>query len=139
EGDHGDGDCLAALPLLMADAADSVELGLDQVDAKVDLAAIRFKLCLARSAGSDAAAKLRHGTTATSQAGQLVFELCEFYLKLAFAGLRMAGKDVEDELRTIDDVAGQPGFNIAKLRRGEVVVEENKRGIGGGDDLNNFV
>ncbi len=40
------------------------------------------------------------------EAGQLVFELCEFYLKLAFAGLGVAGEDVEDELRTVDDVAG---------------------------------
>jgi hypothetical protein len=41
-----------------------------------------------------------------AEAGQLVFELREFYLELAFAGLGMAGEDVEDELRTVDDVAG---------------------------------
>ena len=58
------------------------------------------------TAGSDAAAKLRHGATAFGEAGQLVFELREFYLELAFAGLGMAGEDVEDELRTVDDVAG---------------------------------
>jgi len=40
------------------------------------------------------------------EAGQLVFELCEFYLELAFASLGVAGEDVEDELRTVDDVAG---------------------------------
>ena len=139
EGDHGDRDCLAALPLLMADAADGVELGLDVVDAKVDLAAIGLELGFARAAGSDAAAKLRHGATASGQAGQLVFELCEFYLELALAGLGVAGEDVEDELRTVDDVAGKPGFDVAQLRGGEVVVEENKRGVGGGHDANNLV
>jgi hypothetical protein len=106
EGDHGDRDCLAALPLLMADAADGVELGLDVVDPKVDLAAIGLELSFARAPGSDAAAKLRHSATASGEAGQLVFELREFYLELAFAGLGMAGEDVEDELRTVDDVAG---------------------------------
>jgi hypothetical protein len=51
----------------------------------------------------------------------------------------VAGEDVEDELRTFDDVAGYPGFDVAELLRGEVVVEENKRGVGGSDDLNNFI
>ncbi len=90
----------------MADAADGVELGLDLVDPEVDLAAIGLELSFARAPGSDAAAKLRHSATASGEAGQLVFELREFYLELAFAGLGMAGEDVEDELRTVDDVAG---------------------------------
>jgi hypothetical protein len=106
EGDHGDRDCLAALPLLVADAADGVELGLDLVDAKVDLAAIGLELGFARAAGSDATTKLRHGATASGEAGQLVFELGEFYLELALAGLGVAGEDVEDELLTVDNVAG---------------------------------
>ena len=42
--------------------------------------------------------KLRHGAAASSEAGQLVFELCQFYLELAFASPGVAGEDVEDEL-----------------------------------------
>ena len=106
EGDNGDRDCLTALPLLMSDAANGVELGLDLGDAKVDLAAIGLELSFARASGSDAAAKLRHSATASGEAGQLIFELREFYLELAFASLGVAGEDVEDELRTVDDVAG---------------------------------
>jgi len=109
------------------------------VDAKVDLAAIGLELCFARAAGSDAAAKLRHGATASGEARQLVFELREFYLELAFTGLGVAGEDVEYELRTVDDVAGQPGFDVTELRGGEVVVEENKRRLGAGHNANNFV
>jgi hypothetical protein len=90
----------------MADAADGVELGLDVVDAKVDLAAIGLELGFAGAAGSDTATKLRHGATASGKAGQLVFELSEFYLELSFAGFGVAGEDVEDELRTVDNVAG---------------------------------
>jgi hypothetical protein len=94
------------LALLTADAADGVELGLDLVDPEIDLAAIGLELSFARASGSDAAAKLRHSATASGEAGQLIFELREFCLELAFAGLGMAGEDVEDELRTVDDVAG---------------------------------
>jgi hypothetical protein len=90
----------------MADSADGIELGLNVVDAEFDLAAIGLELGLAPAAGSATAAKLRHGATASGKAGQLVFELCEFYLELAFAGPGVAGEDVEDELRTADDVAG---------------------------------
>jgi hypothetical protein len=139
ERDHRDRDCLATLTLLMADAADGVELGLDMVEAKVDFAAIGLELRFARAAGSDAATKLRHGATASGEARQLVFELREFYLELAFTGLGVAGEDVEDELRTVDYVARQPGFDVAELRRSEVVIEENKRSVGRSDGLNNFV
>ena len=139
EGDYRDRDCLAALPLLMADAADGVELGLDVVDAKVDFAAIGLKLGFAWASRSDASAELRHGATASRKARELVFKLGQFYLELPFAGLGVAGEDVEDELRTIDHMAWQPGFDVAQLRRSEVVVEENKRGVGGGHNLNNFV
>ena len=139
KGDDRDRDCLAALPLLMADAADAVELGLDVVDAEIDLAAIGLELGLARAASSDAAAKLRHSASASGEAGQLVFELREFYLELAFAGLGMAREDIENELRTVDDVAGKPGFDVAELRRREIVVEQDKRGVGGSDDLDDFV
>ena len=90
----------------MTNAPDRVELGLDLVDAKVDLAPIGLELGFARATRSDAPAKLRHGATAFGEAGQLVFELREFYLQLPFAGPGMAGEDVEDELRTVDDVAG---------------------------------
>jgi hypothetical protein len=90
----------------MANAADGVELGLDVVDANINLAAIRLELGLPRAASSDAAAKLRHSAPAPGEAGQLVFELCEFNLKLAFAGFGVTSEDVEDQLRSVDDVQG---------------------------------
>src|ERR1019366_2789352 len=120
-GDHGDRD--ASLPLLMADATDGVELGLDVVDAQVDLAAIGLELRLARATGSYAAAKLRHGATASRQARQLIFQLRQFYLELTFTGLSMAGEDVKYKLRSVNDVAGQSRLDVPELRGGEVVIE----------------
>ena len=90
------------------------------------------------AAGSDTATKLRHGATAPGEAGQLVFELCEFYLELSLAGFGVTGEDVEDELRTVDNVAGQSRFDVAELRGGEAVIEQNKRGVGGRDGLQQF-
>lgn len=82
----------------MTDTADSSELGLDVVETKVNLASIGLKLGFTRPAGSDTTTKLRHGATTSCEARQLVFELREFYLKLALARLGVAGEDVEDEL-----------------------------------------
>ena len=67
--DDGNRHGLAALTLLVADAADRFELALDVVDAEVDLAAIGLELRLARAAGSDAAAKLRHGAPRPARRG----------------------------------------------------------------------
>ena len=141
ERDDRDGNGLATLPLLMADAANGVELGLDVIEAKIDLAAIGFELSFPRAAGSDAAAELRHRAAASSEAGELVFELRELYLELAFAGTGVAGEDIEDELRPVNDVAGQTSLDVAELRRAEVVIEEDERGVGAGngaDDLFEF-
>jgi hypothetical protein len=123
----------------MADATDGVELGLDVVDTQVDLAAISFELRLARTTGSYAAAKLRHGAPASRQARELVFQLRQFYLELTFTGFSMAGEDVEYELRSVNDVAGQPRLDVPQLRGGEVVVEEYKRRVGTGHGANNLV
>ncbi len=82
----------------MANAPNGVELGLDVVEAQVDLAAIGLKLGLAWAAGSDTATKLRHSPAASGETGQLVLKLREFYLELAFAGLSVASEHVEDEL-----------------------------------------
>jgi hypothetical protein len=123
----------------VANATHCGELGLNVVEAQVDLATIGLKLGFARASGSDAATKLRHGAAAADEARQLIFELREFYLKLTLTGLGVSSEDVEDELRTVDHVARQPGFDVTELRRGKVVVEENKRRVGVGHNTYNFV
>ena len=138
ERDDRDGHGLATLALLVADAADALELGLDVAEAMVDLAAIGFELGFTRAAGADAAAKLGHGAAASGEARELVLELGELDLELALAGAGVAGEDVEDELRAIDDVAGQAGFDVAKLRRGKVVIEQDERRVGAGDGADDF-
>src|SRR5438067_968107 len=105
----------AALALLTADAPDGVELLLEMVDANVDLAAVGFEACFTGTTGSDAAAELRHGLAPASEPRKLVLELGQFDLQLALAGEGMAREDIEDELGTVYDPAGQPSFQIAEL------------------------
>ena len=47
----------------------------------------------------------------------MYFELRQFHLQLAFAGPRVPGKDVEDELGAIEHAAGKRSFEVAQLRR----------------------
>ena len=118
----------AALPLLRPDAAYIFDLLLDVPDAAVDLATVGFKLGFARSAGADAAAELRHFHAASGQSRQHIFELRQFHLQLAFSGAGVVRKNVENELRAIDDAGVDDALDIALLRRGEIVIEENHVG-----------
>jgi hypothetical protein len=84
---------------------------------------------------------LRHGFAAAGEAGEHVFELGELDLELTLARASVAGKDVEDELRAIENAARESGLKVAQLRGREVVIEENEIGVGGGGygcDLFNF-
>jgi len=135
------GNCFAAPSLLAADAAHGFEIDFELIDAALDAAAIGFKLGFAGSPGADSAAELRHGFAAAREARQHVFELGELNLELALAGAGVAREDVEDELRAVEDAAGQRGFKVAQLRRRKVVVEENQVGprrSGDAGDLLNF-
>jgi hypothetical protein len=122
------------LALLAADATDGFELLLDVVDAEVDLAAVGLELGFAGTAGTDAAAELAHGFASTGETGELIFELGQLDLELTLAGAGVAGEDVEDELGAVDDAAGELVLEIAKLGRGEVMIEEDEVGVGGCDD-----
>ena len=136
--DHGDRDGFTALALLRTDAAHVLDLLLDVLDAAMNFAAVGFELGFARSAGADAAAKLRHLSAAAGEAWKHVLKLRQFDLELAFAGAGVAGKDVENQLRAIDDAAVKFALEITKLGRRQLVVEDENSGIGhlgGGGNL----
>ena len=81
----------------------------------MNLAAVGFELGLARSAGANAAAELRHLRAAPGQPRQHVLKLRQFHLELAFTGARVAGKDVENQLGAIDHAAVELALQIAQL------------------------
>ena len=115
----------APLPLLRPDAAHIFDLLLDVPDAAVDFSPVGFQLRFARSAGADAAAQLRHFHAASRQPRQHVFQLRQFHLQLAFTSARVPRKNIENQLRPIDDAGVDDALDIALLRRREIVIEEN--------------
>ncbi len=67
-----------------------------------------------------------------------MLDLREFDLELAFGAARPQCEDVEDQADPIDDAALQHPFEVALLRAGEFVVEDDKialRGYAAGADL----
>ncbi len=130
EGDRGYGNGFAALALLAANAANGLEVALEQIDAALDAAAIGFELGFAGTAGADAAAQLRHGFAAAGEARQHVLKLRQLNLQLPLARACVARKDVEDELCAVEHAARKRGFKIAQLRGRKIVVEENEIGVG---------
>ena len=63
---------------------------------------------------------------------QQILELRELHLQLAFAGPRAPGKDVENELRAIDDLPADLLFDLPQLRRRQLVVEDDDVDVGFG-------
>jgi hypothetical protein len=116
--------------LLSADAPHPFEIDFELIDSTLDSAPIRFELRFAWSASSDAAAKLRHGFASPGKTGQHVLKLRQFHLELPFPCAGVPGKNVEDELRAIEDTARQSRLKIAKLRGRKVVIEEHQVGAG---------
>jgi hypothetical protein len=105
--DHGHRDRLAPLPLLAPDLPHRLQLLLHMVDAQIDLAPIGLELCFARPARPDSAAQLRHCLASSCKARKLIFKLRQLHLQLALAGPRVARKNVQDQLRPVDDAARQ--------------------------------
>jgi len=63
--------------------------------------------------------------------GQRVFELGKFDLEPGLDGSRARGEDVEDQLAAVEHFHAKKLFEIAGLRRKQIVVEDDDVGIGG--------
>src|SRR5581483_4587674 len=133
---HGHG--LAPLPLLLADPAHSFEIKLELIDTPLNPPAVGFKLRLARSASADAAAELGHGFAPACQPRQQVLKLGELYLELTFPRPGVPGKDVEDELRAVENAAGKRSLQVAELRGRKIVIEEDEIGVSRSGDPGNL-
>ena len=71
--------------------------------------------------------------------GKHVIQLRQFHLQLAFAAARMPRKNIQDQLRAIDDPAFGVFFDVALLHRRKVAVENNQRRIFGDGFGANFI
>ena len=108
---------LAPLALLPADAAHRFQVAAQLHQPPLNAPAVGFELGFARTSRADAAAQLRHGRAAPGKPRQHVFQLRQLHLQMAFARPRMAGKDIQDELRAIHHAGGQLVLQVPQLRR----------------------
>ncbi len=105
QGERGKGNG-AALPAMdRARSTNQVQLPLDILDANGDAPLVRFQLRFARPLpGPDAAADPRHLDAMTRQARQHVGQPRQLNLQATLARPRPAGKDVQNELGTVEDL-----------------------------------
>lgn len=117
---------LAALALRGTLAADGFEFFFEFIDALLHFAAVSFQLRFAFTAAhADAAFLPRQVRPEAREAREQPLELGEFDLQFAFAGAGPLGEDVEDQRGAIEDFDGEDLFEIAILRWGKFVVEDD--------------
>ena len=137
-GDDRDGRFAPPPPVLVTVFLDVDQLALEEGDAPVDLPAVHLQLGFAGAAHAHPAAGAARATAGlarqvrprSGQARQPVLVLGQFHLDRAFARARMAGEDVEDQRRAVDDLDlfAQRGFQFALLPGRQLVVEDHDVG-----------
>jgi hypothetical protein len=101
-------------------------------------AAVDFQLRLAGSPGADgaadptrraarAAAQAREMLAVADEARQAVLVLRQLDLELALARAGVLGEDIQDKRGAVDDLAVDGLFEVALLRGGELVVDDDQR------------
>ena len=126
ERDGRDGRLLPPLAQLRAPPAHRVDFLGEDADAVTDAPAVGFEFRFAGAARADAAAQPRQAPSLEpDEPRHQVLELRELDLKLAFTRPRAPREDVENELRAIDDLAVERFFEVAQLRRRQLVVENH--------------
>src|SRR5882724_2959008 len=95
----------AALPLDGARFAQRFKLALEPGDPFLHATTIDFQLCFTRTAHADSAGLTRKVFPHASQARQKILQLRQLDLQTAFATARALGKNIENQLRAIEDLA----------------------------------
>ncbi len=135
-------DMAAALAILLSVLADLVKLAFQMGDAPTDLSAVHLQLGFAGAAHADAARGPAGPTTGLTgqvgpgpgQPGQTVFVLGQLHLHRALLGAGVAGEDVQDQGRAVQDLDLAQGLlHLPLLAGGELVVEDHHVGPGLGD------
>src|SRR5688572_9835520 len=98
----------------------SFDFTFEAINAITDAASISFEFSFARTSPADSAGQTRECRILTGdQSRQQVFQLRQFDLDLAFFRLRALREDVENQLRTVDDLQIRCFGQRADLRRRE--------------------
>ena len=121
--------------LALAAVLDLAELLLEVADPLGDEPAVLFELLLARPSDADAALVAGQVGPHPLEPGQGVFELRQLDLEVGLVGPRPGGEDVEDHLGPVDHLDPEELLQVPRLRRAEVVVEDDEVGLVRPDQL----
>ena len=102
------------------------EVRVNFVDALLHAAAVGFQLRFAFAAAhADAAALPRKVAPETRQARQQMLQLRQFDLQFAFARAGALGENIQNQRRAVEHLAVEDFFQVAALRGGKLVVEDD--------------
>src|SRR5215471_1685065 len=101
------------------------DIPFQRADAMPDLPAVHFQFRFTGTARADAAAEPREVFPITGQARETVFQLRKLDLKLAFFRSRPPPENIEDQSGAVDDLRVEGLFQILRLTRGQLFVENN--------------
>jgi hypothetical protein len=101
------------------------KFALETADALLDAAAVDLELCFTGAARADAAALAGKVIPHAGEAGKEVLKLRELDLEAAFFAPRALGEDIQDKLCAVEDFPGCETLEVAALRGGKLVVENN--------------
>ncbi len=125
--DEGDGRDVSQVPAAdVAARLDLLEIFLEGRDPPADLPLVELELLLAaaRAEGS-AAPLLGHAGLRSREAREEVLEPGELDLRHRLAAPGSGGEDGEDDVRAVEDLRRQLLLEVAGLRGGELVVEDD--------------
>ena len=115
------------LPPVLALGGELLELALEAGHAVAGAPAVDLELGLARPPAPDAAGEPRQRDLGPlREPRQQVLELGQLDLQLAVAGGRVLREDVEDELGAVDHPQLHALAEVARLRRGQVLVDDDE-------------
>lgn len=93
-----------------------------------DPAPVRFKFLFAGAACPDSSPESRKQYAVAGEAGQKIIQLCKLHLQLSLAASSPPGENIENELGAVDHFQVNYFFEVAKLRRGQIIVEDYQIG-----------
>ncbi len=125
--DEGDGRDVAQVPAAdVAARLDLLEVFLEGRDPPADLPLVELELLLAAARAEGASAPLlREAGLRAGEARQEVLEAGELDLRHRLAAPGARGEDGEDDVRAVEDLRRQLLLEVAGLRGGELVVEDD--------------
>src|SRR5690606_6137950 len=127
--DRGHRNSLALSPVQRSSLLQPFPLLLDTRNPVAYGAAIDLEAGFIGTSGTDPASQPGKGGSSAGQSGKQILELSQFDLKLPFPAPRALGKDVEDELSTVDHLHSQLVLQIAMLGWCQRIIEDHGVGI----------